>query len=115
MRLQQVLLNLITNALDAMAETATPVIEISVADAADHLRIVVRDHGPGLAAEMTERAFEPFVSGKKTGEGLGLGLSISHNIITDFGGQITAANHPEGGAVFDVMLRRADNMALAGQ
>lgn len=107
LRLQQVLVNLFTNALDAMSKVKSPIIEVSVTSDADMVCVLVRDHGSGLSADVEREAFEPFFSTKKGGEGLGLGLSISHNIIEGFGGSISARNHPQGGAVFTVSLQRA--------
>lgn len=106
-RLQQVLVNLIANGLDAQAGAAEPVIEISAAELRGRVRIAVRDHGPGLSPAARERIFDPFFTTKTVGEGTGLGLSISFNIVRSFGGELTAANHPDGGAVFTVALRPA--------
>jgi two-component system C4-dicarboxylate transport sensor histidine kinase DctB len=103
-RLQQVVLNLISNAVDAMEGAAEKRIEIVVQDSAGEARIVLRDTGPGLAAP--EKIFEPFYTTKSTGngDGMGLGLSISYGIVQSFGGAIKGENHPEGGAVFTVTL-----------
>jgi two-component system C4-dicarboxylate transport sensor histidine kinase DctB len=64
----------------------------------------VRDTGPGLSDEALEQAFDPFFTTKAPGQGLGLGLSISYNIVSDFNGRLTAANHDTGGAVFTIEL-----------
>ncbi len=103
-RLQQVLLNLISNAVDAMAERADKRIEISLSESATVAQIIVRDTGPGL--EAPEKIFEPFYTTKSTGngDGMGLGLSISYGIVQSFGGAIKGGNHPNGGAVFTVTL-----------
>jgi len=104
-RLQQVLVNLLSNALDAMAQQDEPLIEISYADRdGDEVSIIVRDHGAGLETAALDQAFDPFFTTKEPGKGLGLGLSISYNIIRDFGGRIEATNHPEGGAIFTLTL-----------
>jgi two-component system, NtrC family, C4-dicarboxylate transport sensor histidine kinase DctB len=66
--------------------------------------IEVRDRGPGLSEEALAQAFDPFFTTKPPGQGLGLGLSISYNIVRDFDGRLSAANHPGGGAVFTVEL-----------
>ena len=108
-RLEQVLINLIGNALDAMAGQAAPRLEIGWdVDPEDgrRVRLSVRDHGPGLAAEAEARLFEPFFTTKPAGEGLGLGLAISAGIVRDFGGQLHGRNHPDGGAVFTLELPR---------
>lgn len=107
-RLQQVIVNLLSNALDAMENNPAPVIEITIADDEDCRRIQVRDHGTGLPDDQKAQIFDPFVTTKQPGKGLGLGLSISYNIIKDFGGNLTTANHAEAGAVFSIDLKRAE-------
>ena len=64
----------------------------------------VRDTGGGFAPEVLSRIFEPFYTTKEVGKGTGLGLAIAYGIVQEHGGQIIAANHPEGGAVFTVEL-----------
>ncbi|MBF9029833.1 sensor histidine kinase [Rhodobacterales bacterium HKCCE3408] len=105
-RLQQVLVNLISNALDAMERQAEPRMELSVSQTVDGWRVSLRDHGPGLSGDAAQ-VFDPFFSTKDPGKGLGLGLSISYNIMRDFGGALSAATHPDGGAVFSADLRAA--------
>jgi len=118
-RLEQVLLNLCNNALDAMAldaaaDGAVRRLEIAAAPApadggaepAAQIAITVRDTGPGIAAEHFDKLFDPFFTTKGVGEGLGLGLSISFSIVKQLGGQLAAANHPDGGACFTLRLRR---------
>ncbi|MEO0960245.1 MAG: ATP-binding protein, partial [Pseudomonadota bacterium] len=107
LRLQQVIVNLLTNALDAMVEQPDVRVEIGVEATAETVEITVRDYGPGLTRADEEQMFEPFFTTKPVGKGMGLGLSISFNIVEDFGGKLTAANHPDGGAIFQVRLRRA--------
>jgi two-component system, NtrC family, C4-dicarboxylate transport sensor histidine kinase DctB len=107
-RLQQVLVNLITNAADAVEGAPDRRIVLrAMAAGPDGVRITIRDHGPGVAPGLTERIFDPFFSTKGVGKGLGLGLSISYNIIKDFGGGLSAANVPDGGAEFCIDLRAA--------
>ncbi len=105
-RLQQVIVNLVSNAIDAMADAEARVVEISV-KVKDRVVVMVRDTGPGI--EDPEKIFEPFYSTKAVGddEGMGLGLSISYGLVQSFGGNIRGRNHPEGGAVFSVELDRA--------
>ncbi len=105
-RLGQVFVNLITNAVDAMAAGAPKILTISVADS-DALTVSFRDTGPGV--EMPDKVFDPFYTTKSVGStgGMGLGLSISYGIVQSFGGQISGANLPEGGALFSVTLERA--------
>ncbi len=107
-RLQQVVVNLLSNALDAMEDHTEPVIEISITDAGDRCRIEVSDHGGGLPDAGQAQIFDPFVTTKSPGKGLGLGLSISYNIIKDFGGNLSARNHTDGGAIFVIDLKRAE-------
>ncbi len=111
-RLQSVLLNLVSNALDAMEGQAAPRLEISVAEAEGRVSLALRDHGPGIAAEQIGRIFDPFFTTKDVGEGLGLGLSIAYNIVKDFDGTLRAENHPEGGAVFIIELPLLPAQAL---
>jgi len=66
--------------------------------------VTLRDHGPGIAEAELGQIFDPFFTTKDVGEGLGLGLSISYNIVKDFDGVLRAENHPEGGAVFTIEL-----------
>ncbi len=113
-RLQQVLVNLISNAMDAMAGQENKKITIDLARAdASRVSLRVRDNGPGLADP--QRAFEPFYSTKDVGasNGLGLGLSISFGIIGSFGGEIDVRNLAEGGAEFTVTLKAARQEAAA--
>lgn len=100
-RLEQVLINLLRNAVDAVRDRRDAQIEITV-EAAAHAYVSVRDNGPGVSD--LEKLFEPFWTTKKPGEGTGLGLAISSTIMADFGGRLTAHNETEGGAVFRVEL-----------
>lgn len=103
-RLQHVILNLVSNALDAMQGQARPRIEISLEARQGRVFLRLRDHGPGIPEAQLARIFDPFFTTKDVGEGLGLGLSISYNIVKDFDGSLRAENHPEGGAVFTIEL-----------
>ncbi len=106
-RLQQVLLNLITNAIDAMQGQAEKHIWLDISQQDGKTYLQVRDNGPGL--ENKDKIFEPFYTTKSVGqgEGMGLGLSISYGIVQSFGGRILGENHPDGGAVFRVELTPA--------
>ncbi|QBY02602.1 sensor histidine kinase [Rhodophyticola sp. CCM32] len=110
-RLQQVIVNLINNALDAMSGQRDPVVSLTI----HNTTVQVRDTGDGIDPDTLDQIFDPFFTTKPTGKGLGLGLSISFNIVSDFGGTLTAANHPEGGAVFSVVLQAASPARLAAQ
>ena len=105
-RLQHVVMNLVANALDA-AGSATPEIRVTVRDAGDTATLTVDDNGPGIAAEVLPQVFEPFFTTKEVGKGLGLGLSISYNIVQDFGGTMRAETINDGGARFVVTLQNA--------
>jgi two-component system C4-dicarboxylate transport sensor histidine kinase DctB len=103
-RLQQVLVNIISNAADAVEGLDDRRIRLSARREGDLVVIEVCDHGPGVPAAIADRIFDPFFTTKGVGKGLGLGLSISYNIIKDFGGNLSVMNHPDGGAVFRIVL-----------
>ncbi|ANH07416.1 two-component sensor histidine kinase (plasmid) [Shinella sp. HZN7] len=103
-RLQQVLVNIISNAADAVEGLDDRRVRLSARREGDLVVIEVRDHGPGVPAAIADRIFDPFFTTKGVGKGLGLGLSISYNIIKDFGGNLSVMNHPGGGAVFRIVL-----------
>jgi len=107
-RLQQVLVNIVTNAADAIEGLEDRRIDVSASGTAEKVMIIVRDRGPGVPAAIRERIFDPFFTTKGVGKGLGLGLSISYNIVKDFGGSLSVTDHPEGGAVFAIELDMAD-------
>jgi two-component system C4-dicarboxylate transport sensor histidine kinase DctB len=100
-RLEQVIINLLRNAIDATRGLADPEIEILLS-AGETATLAVRDNGHGIAD--LETLFEPFYTTKKPGEGVGLGLAISSGIVNDLGGRLTARNGETGGAVFEVQL-----------
>ena len=113
-RLQQVLVNIISNAADAVDGLPDRVITLSAGrKGGGKVEIAVSDNGPGVPEAIAGRIFDPFFSTKGVGKGLGLGLSISYNIVRDFGGTLTVHNQPGGGAVFVIELRAAE-AALAG-
>ena len=103
-QLQQVVLNLVMNACDAMDATPAPDRRLLVATANGDgfVRLAVKDCGPGIPDGQLERVFEPFVTFRD--QGLGLGLAISRSIVTDHGGSIRAENNPDGGATFHCAL-----------
>ncbi len=101
LRLEQVIINLLRNALDATKDVKDPRIDLEITvDNSVHL--TVRDNGHGI--DKLESMFEPFYTTKKPGEGVGLGLAISSGIVTDLGGRLIARNGEQGGAVFEVQL-----------
>ena len=104
-QLQQVLLNLLLNAFDAMKECRTDERRVSVrvhCDDAGLVEVSVRDGGIGLTHDKLGRIFEPFFTTKK--EGLGMGLSISRSIVEAHGGHLWAENNPDRGATFHLVL-----------
>ena len=101
MRIEQVLVNLLRNALDATKLERNPQVDIILA-AGDTATLTVRDNGPGI--EDKDRLFEPFYTTKQAGDGVGLGLAISSGIVNDLGGRLTARNGQAGGAVFEMQL-----------
>ena len=109
LRLQQVFVNLINNALDAMDGVATPTLTVSIRQDGDgQVGIDFADNGSGIGDGLATQIFDPFFTTKDPGKGLGLGLSISYNILEGFDGQLRGANRASGGAVFTVGLQRAD-------
>ena len=119
-QLQQVFLNILNNAYDAIQETRRPgKIEIATLQRANELEVLIRDNGPGIL--QPERIFDPFFTTKEVGKGTGLGLSICYGIVRAHQGEITARNNPDGkGCTFIVRLPTAAqgaefNVAEAGQ
>ena len=112
-RVEQVLVNLLGNALDSMQEQPRPCVELECREVVGQVQVSVRDHGPGLSAEAQSHLFEPFFTTKPQDEGLGLGLALSADIAQASGGSLQGANHPEGGAVFTLSLPAVPSKALA--
>jgi two-component system C4-dicarboxylate transport sensor histidine kinase DctB len=102
-RLEQVLVNLFVNALDAMAGSAERRIAVSARTEGERVLVRVADSGPGLAPAVRERLFEPFFTTQPVGEGMGLGLVISQHIVHEFGGALRCVESPSG-AVFEFDL-----------
>jgi two-component system C4-dicarboxylate transport sensor histidine kinase DctB len=103
-RLEQVLVNLLQNAIDALSGRDHPRIALSVEAAADTVTISVADNGPGLAHQVADSLFQPFVTTKP--HGLGLGLVISRDILAEFGGALELAQSSHAGTTFVITLRR---------
>jgi two-component system NtrC family sensor kinase len=108
-QLELALLNLITNAIDAMVEGGSITLILSRQE--DWLRLEVADSGPGVPTELLHTIFEPWVTTKPFGRGTGLGLAIARGVIGAHGGTITVANRPPGGAVFTVDLPTLETAA----
>jgi CheY-like chemotaxis protein len=104
LQLQQVLLNLINNAEDAMSEQGGGTLSITTEQAEGFVRLLVEDTGKGIPPELLPHIFDPFFTTKPVGKGTGLGLAIVYGIVTGHGGRIWAENKPEGGAKFVVEL-----------
>ncbi|MFV0244330.1 MAG: ATP-binding protein [Qingshengfaniella sp.] len=111
-RLEQVIVNLLRNAIDATRGVSAPEIGILISYS-DSVRLSVRDNGTGITD--MDKLFEPFHTTKPSGEGLGLGLAISSSIVTDLGGRLTARNREDGGAVFTIILPLYDVDSLAAE
>ncbi|WP_374488316.1 ATP-binding protein [Zoogloea sp.] len=104
-RLEQVLINLIRNAADAMNEAPQRELFIQARyNDQGQIELSIADSGCGLAEDALDRLFEPFYTTKPAGEGLGLGLAISRDIVREFGGELQADNRPGGGARFTLIL-----------
>lgn len=106
--LLQVAMNLVQNAYDAASsiEHNPPELTIDARQDRDTVQVRFVDNGPGIKAEHLDHLFEPFFTTKPVGQGTGLGLSISFGIVEKHGGQLTAANHTGGGAIFTLALPR---------
>ena len=110
-QIQQVLLNLMRNAIEAMEASAKRELVVATAAAEDDtVTISVADTGPGIATEMTSQLFQPFVTTKR--HGMGVGLSISRTIIDAHGGRIWADGNPGGGTIFRFTLRTVNKQEI---
>lgn len=106
-RLEQVILNLATNAIDAMKDAPERRLTITAQDGGEWVDLLVKDTGAGIPANIIERIFDPFFTTKDVGEGLGLGLSISYNLVKGFGGSMRAESKIGEGSTINIKLRRA--------
>ncbi len=112
LRIEQIIVNLLRNALDAMKSIEKPHIDV-ILTIGDTVTLAVRDTGHGIADP--ESLFEPFYTTKKPGEGVGLGLAISAGIASDLGGRLSARNRDGGGATFELQLPRIGAEPLAAE
>ena len=108
MQLEEIFINLINNAVQAIGKRGTGNIWISTEREDDKVVVVVRDDGPGIPEQVKGRLFDPFVTTKPPGQGTGLGLSICYGIVKRYDGGITVDSTPGQGATFRVILREAD-------
>lgn len=102
--IQQVVMNLIQNALDAMEETPDPAVALIIFKDGDRAVLEVADKGPGIPEDVALRVFDPFFTTKDVGKGTGLGLSISYKIVEENRGELSCRNGAQGGAVFRLGL-----------
>jgi two-component system sensor kinase FixL len=109
-QIQQVLLNLMRNAIEAMEGGNRRELTVSTARAGEMAEITVTDTGTGIAEEVASQLFQPFVTSKP--QGMGVGLSISRTIVEAHGGQIAAEPNPEGGTIFRFTLRAVSKEEL---
>lgn len=106
-QIQQVIVNLMRNAIEAMEDCERRELSISIVPgASDRVEISIADTGPGIAAEIADRLFQPFVTTKP--QGMGVGLSICRSIVEGHGGQLEAEPNPGGGTIFRFSLPPAD-------
>ncbi len=110
-QLEQVLINLLTNARDALVESPRKIIHISCEVRDGVVDLAFSDTGPGIPEGLERRIFDPFFTTKEVGQGTGLGLSITYGIIKEHGGTIAVANRPGEGATFLIRLPLASDDA----
>jgi C4-dicarboxylate-specific signal transduction histidine kinase len=106
-QLEQVFINLLTNARDALVSSDRKLIRIATALDGEQIRITFRDTGPGIPRELEQRIFDPFFTTKEVGTGTGLGLSITYSIVKEHGGEIAVRPGRGGGAGFLIELPAA--------
>src|SRR5262249_21478897 len=110
-RLQQIAMNLVLNALEAVAGSDPRAVHVTVGSVGTVAELRVADTGPGLTPEQRQRLFEPFFTTKSEGDGLGLGLAISKTTVQEHGGTLTCAPHEGGGAIFIARIPLAEREA----
>jgi len=108
-QLQQVMMNLLQNAFDAVGgpDAVAPCVWVTLACEGEQVQVTVRDNGPGIPPEHLLRIFDPFFTTKPVGKGTGLGLSISYGIVEQHGGRLSSRNAEDGGAEFVLELPKA--------
>jgi C4-dicarboxylate-specific signal transduction histidine kinase len=103
-QLEQVFINLLTNARDALEDSQRKTIRIASARDDERITITFSDTGPGIPRELQQRIFDPFFTTKEVGTGTGLGLSITYSILKEYGGEISVESRGDGGATFRIEL-----------
>ena len=106
-RLSQVFVNLINNAIDALKGRTDGEIRLTAKQSGADVIVTIADNGPGIASDMADKIFDPFFTTKPPGEGIGVGLSIVYNIVHEFGGTIRLLNAGQPGCIFELRLRAA--------
>jgi two-component system, NtrC family, C4-dicarboxylate transport sensor histidine kinase DctB len=114
-RLSQVIVNLISNSIDALSGQKDSRITVTAGSEDGFATVVVADNGPGIPEELRASVFDPFFTTKQAGEGVGMGLSIAYNIVHDFGGRIELQESANGGCAFAVHLVAADQQQKAAE
>ena len=114
-QLEQVFINLLTNARDALADASHKLITISSAIRSEWVDVTVSDTGPGIPEELEQRIFDPFFTTKAVGKGTGLGLSITYGIVKDHGGTISLVKKAGPGATFLVQLPHTRDATPEGE
>jgi two-component system C4-dicarboxylate transport sensor histidine kinase DctB len=110
-QLEQVILNLLTNARDALHSAPVRRIAMTTMVSNGSVVVAVEDSGPGIAPGLEQRIFDPFFTTKEVGHGTGLGLSITYGIIGEHAGEIAVSNVPGAGARFTIRLPRHESQS----
>ncbi len=106
--MQQVLVNVLLNAIDAVSQQTDPAIQVRPHCSSEVCRVDIIDNGPGIQGEVLERIFEPFFTTKPVGKGTGRGLAISYSLMRNQGGDIRIHSTPAQGTTVQLILLRAD-------
>ncbi|HAZ13528.1 MAG: hypothetical protein A2X86_13435 [Bdellovibrionales bacterium GWA2_49_15] len=114
-KLQQVIMNILGNAKDALMSCNERDIRITTQNKDDEFHLTIWDNGPGIPEHRLARIFDPFYTTKEVGKGTGLGLSISHAIITSFGGRLSVESTPGQGTTFSIILPKLEKTILVSQ
>ncbi len=116
-QLEQVFVNLLSNAMDAIEEAhaGKGTITVSISESADGVRVSVADDGCGMSEEVRQRIFDPFFTTKETGKGTGLGLSITHGILEKIGARVEVLSTPGHGTRFELTFRPAGRIKKKGE